>query len=281
MTTFIVTALSMIAFAANSLLCRMALGGGLIDPTSFTTIRILSGAIALIPISRYFAKREKASGSSGSWISGGTLFIYALTFSLAYVTLTTGTGALILVGAVQVSMIGFALKTGERLGFLQWTGLAVAIGGLVYLLLPGISAPDPIGALLMGIAGIAWGAYSLRGKSAHNPIAMTAGNFLRAAPITIVASIALLSTRHFEPAGIVLALSSGAITSGLGYVIWYVAMRRLATSHASIIQLSVPVLAAIAGIIFLSEQLSMRLIVAGILILGGIALQKVNFSKST
>ena len=208
----------------------------------------------------------------GSWGSGFALFAYAAAFSLAYVSLSAGMGALILFGSVQVTMLGAALTSGEHLKPAQWVGSVAAIGGLVYLVLPGISAPDPIGALLMCVSGIAWGVYSIRGKDISAPVAMSAGNFLRSAPFAIVASAVALSSVHLETSGILLALISGIVTSGMGYVLWYKVLRSLTTPQASIVQLSVPVLAAFGGVAFLSEQVSPRLIAASALILGGVAL---------
>ena len=266
------TTFTLIAFAANSLLCRMALGGHFIDPMSFTTIRLVSGALALITITRLAGESKTPQKKTGSWGSGFALFAYAAAFSLAYVSLSTGMGALILFGSVQVTMIGVALRSGEHLGPVQWIGLATAIGGFIYLMLPGISAPDPLGALLMLVSGIAWGIYSLRGKGVSAPVAMTAGNFTRSAPLAIIASAVAFSAVHMEPLGILLALISGVVTSGLGYVLWYKALRGLTTTQASIVQLMVPVLAAFGGVVFLSEQMSIRLIGASALILGGVAL---------
>jgi drug/metabolite transporter (DMT)-like permease len=181
-------------------------------------------------------------------------------------------GALILFGSVQVTMIGVALKSGENLGTMQWIGLAAAICGLIYLVMPGLSAPEPFGALLMCIAGIAWGVYSIRGKGISSPVTMTAGNFARSAPMAIIANVIAYSAIHLELHGIMLALLSGVVTSGLGYVLWYKALRGLTTTQASVVQLLVPVLAAFGGIAFLSEKLSARLIAASALILGGVAL---------
>jgi drug/metabolite transporter (DMT)-like permease len=272
MMVVLLTALTLVAFAANSLLCRMALGGNLIDPASFTALRLVSGALALAPISRMVAEAKEPQKTTGSWASGLALFAYAAAFSLAYVSLTTGTGALILFGAVQVTMIGAALKSGEHLGPVQWIGSLAAVGGLVYLVLPGISAPDPIGALLMCVAGIAWGVYSIRGKGVLAPVILTAVNFRRAAPWALVASAAAFSSLHLTPAGILLALTSGAITSGLGYVLWYRALAGLTTTQASVVQLVVPVLAAFGGVALLSEQVTVRLISASALILGGVGM---------
>jgi drug/metabolite transporter (DMT)-like permease len=276
MTVVIITTLTLIAFAANSLLCRMALGGHLIDPVSFTTVRLLSGALALILFSRLFGESKKLQNMNGSWGSGFALFAYAAAFSLAYVSLSTGMGALILFGSVQVTMIGAALKSGEKIGHAQWFGSTVAIVGLIYLVFPGISAPDPLGALLMCIAGIAWGIYSIRGKGVTTPVAMTTGNFTRSAPMVILASVIAYSKVQLEPLGILLALLSGVVTSGLGYVLWYKALRSLTTTQASVLQLIVPVIAAFGGVSFLSEQVSVRLIAGSTLILGGVAMAVVK-----
>jgi len=272
MTIVILTAFTLVAFAANSLLCRMALGEDMIDPVSFTTLRLISGALALILLSRLTREFKTQRETAGSWGSGFSLFVYAIAFSIAYVSLDTGMGALILFGSVQVTMIGIALKSGENLGAAQWIGFAAAVSGLMYLVMPGISAPEPLGALLMCIAGIAWGVYSIRGKGVSSPVTMTAGNFTRSAPMAIIASVSAYSAIHMEPFGIMLALISGILTSGLGYVLWYKALRGLTTTQASVVQLLVPVLAAFGGVAFLSEKLPARLIVASALILGGVIL---------
>jgi len=272
MITLILTGITLTAFAANSLLCRMALGGNLIDPVSFTSIRLVSGAIALALMSRLIRESTAPDEARGSWGSGFALFAYAVTFSLAYVSLNTGMGALILFGSVQVTMLVAALKSGERLGAAQWFGLAWAFGGLIYLVLPGISAPDPLGAVLMITAGVSWGVYSIRGKGSAAPVLMTAGNFARSAPMAIMASAIAFSAIYLEPVGIALALISGIVTSGLGYVLWYTALRSLSTTQASVAQLLAPPLAAFGGVAFLSEQVSFRLIAASTIILGGVAL---------
>jgi drug/metabolite transporter (DMT)-like permease len=272
MALFVLTAFTLLAFAANSLLCRLALGAGLIDPASFTTIRLLSGALALLPISQLMVRSAGTPKAKGSWGSGFALFAYAAAFSLAYVSLTTGMGALLLFGSVQVTMIGAALRSGERLRALQWVGSAAAVGGLVYLVLPGISSPDPLGALLMCLAGVAWGVYSIRGRGASAPVVVTSGNFLRSAPFALVASIVLMASFHLEPSGVILAVISGSVTSGLGYVLWYRTLKSLTTAQASVVQLVVPVLAALGGVIVLSEPVTLRLIAGSMLILGGVAL---------
>ena len=281
MNVIITTAFTLVAFAANSLLCRTALGGHLIDPVSFTTIRLVSGALALILIIRLSGDSNQPQQAKGSWGSGLALFAYAAAFSLAYVSLSTGMGALILFGSVQVTMISVALKSGEKLGPVQWMGLAAAIGGFIYLVMPGISAPDPLGALLMCISGIAWGVYSIRGKGVSAPVAMTAGNFTRSAPMAIIAAAIAFSSLHLEPFGVLLALVSGIITSGLGYVLWYKALRSLTTTQASAVQLMVPVIAAFGGVAFLSEQVSFRLILGSALILGGVALVVIKVQQKS
>ncbi len=268
--TILLTGLALIAFAANSLLGRLALENALIDPLSFTTLRLVSGSLVLLML----AKRLRGSQilTSGSWISALALFVYAAAFSLAYVSLAAGMGALILFGSVQGTMLGAAVRTGERLQLRQWIGAMLAMGGLIYLVSPGITAPDPTGALLMVGSGIAWGLYSIRGRGVDQPVVMTAGNFTRAAPLGIGVSIIACSAIDLQPLGMLLALISGGITSGLGYALWYRVLRTLTTAQASILQLLVPVLAASGGVILLTEPVSLRLIGAGVLILGGVTL---------
>ena len=270
--TLLLTVLTLISFAANSLLCRMALQGQLIDPVSFTAIRLVSGALALNLISRLVEESKGPQEKSGSWMSSFALFAYAIAFSLAYVSLSAGMGALILFGAVQVTMIGVSLYAGEKLRLVQWIGFVLAMSGLFYLVAPGLAAPDPLGALLMFVAGISWGVYSLRGKGVSTPVAMTAANFAAATPWAILASLLALSSAKWQLQGVLLAIISGVLTSGLGYVLWYRALRGLTRTQASIVQLLVPVLAGFGGILFLAEQLSFRLIAASTFILGGVAL---------
>jgi drug/metabolite transporter (DMT)-like permease len=269
MRVFILTLLAMIAFAGNSLLCRLALKRTTIDAVSFTFIRILSGAIALWLI---VITRKITSQKAGSWASALALFAYAAAFSFAYLSLSAGTGALLLFGAVQATMILWGLWKGERLRTRQWFGLALAVAGLVALLSPGLSAPPINGALLMLCAGIAWGFYSLRGKDAGNPVITTAGNFLRAVAFASVLSIAMLPWIKLDHAGVGYAILSGAIASGVGYVIWYSALPGLKAASAATVQLSVPVLAATGGILFLGESITLRFLLASIAVLGGIAL---------
>ena len=269
MRVVILTLLAMVAFASNSLLCRLALRQTPIDAASFTLIRLLSGVIALWLI---VITRKAGRITAGNWSSALALFVYAAAFSFAYITLPAGTGALLLFGTVQATMIFWGFRKGERLTARQWFGLAIAIGGLVALVFPGLSAPPIGGTLLMTGAGIAWGIYSLRGKDGGDPTSVTAGNFWRSAVFAAVLSMALLRWTNLDPAGIRYAIVSGAIASGVGYVIWYCALPGLKATTAATVQLSVPMLAAIGGTLFLSESITLRLLVASLLILGGIAL---------
>ena len=263
------TALAMLAFAGNSLLCRVAFVRTGIDAASFTSIRLLSGAIVLWLI---VALKQQKIDAAGSWYSALALFAYAACFSFAYVSLTAATGALLLFGAVQTTMIGFGLWNGERLQGRQLAGLMLAVGGLLGLLLPGLSAPPlPAAALMLG-AGVAWGVYSLRAKGAADPTRTTAGNFMRAVPFAAALSVIMLGRLSLDGAGILLAVASGGLASGVGYAIWYTALRGLNATSAATVQLSVPVIAAFGGIAFLGEAMSLRLLITSIAILGGIAL---------
>lgn len=263
------TFLAMIAFAANSILCRMALADSGMDAASFTAIRLVSGALVLWALV-HLSPTKKTGG--GDWWSALALFTYAAGFSYAYISLPTATGALLLFGAVQATMIGYGLYRGERLSTRQIFGLVVAISGLVGLLLPGLSSPPLTGAVLMLAAGIAWGIYSLRGKNAGDPSGVTAGNFLRAAPFAILLALVLIKNISIDTAGFLYAVASGALASGLGYSIWYAVLPSLKATNAATVQLSVPVIAAIGGILFLGESLSLRLAIASVAILGGMAL---------
>ncbi len=268
----LVTLVAMLAFAGNSLLCRVALRDTAIDPASFTTLRIVSGALVLWLIVRARAGPRPQAGTAGNWVSACALFVYAAAFSYAYVSLATGTGALLLFGAVQATMIGVGLWRGERLGSAQTAGLVLACAGLVGLLLPGLSSPPLLGAMLMLASGVAWGIYSLRGKGAGDPTRITAGNFVRATVPAIVLSLATLPLARLDLAGSVYAIASGALTSGIGYAIWYAALRHLRATTASTVQLSVPVIAALGGSLLLAEPLTARLLWASAAVLGGIAL---------
>ncbi|MEP6821588.1 MAG: DMT family transporter [Chthoniobacterales bacterium] len=264
------TTLAMIAFAGNSLLCRLALKQTEIDAPSFTFIRIISGAIMLWLIVR---ARRAAPNNAGSWTSALALFVYAAAFSFAYISLSAGTGALLLFGAVQATMILWGLHKGERLHGWQILGLFMALAGLVALVFPGLSAPPLGGSLLMLGAGFAWGVYSLRGKAAAgDPVNATAGNFLRAVPFAAMLSLAVFPWAHVDRAGTVYAILSGAIASALGYAIWYTALPALPAAIAAAVQLSVPIIAAAGGIIFLRETLTPRLVLAACAVLGGIVL---------
>ncbi|MEM5385806.1 DMT family transporter [Paraburkholderia phymatum] len=265
----LLTIVAMFAFAGNSLLCRVALKGTSIDPATFTTVRIVSAAVALWIILR---TRRVSLPVGGNWISAFALIAYAVAFSFAYVSLAAGTGALLLFGAVQATMIGYALVRGEHLRALQWIGVACALAGLVGLVLPGLSAPAPLASLLMLCAGVAWGVYSLRGKGAADPIATTAGNFMRAAPFAVAVSASTFMHTSIDAMGLFFAALSGALTSGVGYVIWYAALKELRAATAATVQLSVPLLASIGGIALLGEPLTARLALSSIAILGGIAL---------
>jgi drug/metabolite transporter (DMT)-like permease len=268
--TAVLTAATLIAFASNSLLCRMALGSATIDAASFSTIRILAGACSLLLVTA--STRRGVPRVGGSWLSATVLFVYAIPFSYAYGLLTTGTGALILFGSVQVTMMIAAVAGGERPHVRQWVGLFLAIAGLVYLVLPGLTAPSPVGAVLMTVAGVAWGVYSIGGRGAADPLALNAGNFVRAIPMTLVVSLVAMRFRHLEVSGILLAVVSGAVTSGLGYVVWYAALGRLSATRASLVQLLVPVLATAGGLLVLGEPLSIRLVLSAAIVIGGIAL---------
>lgn len=281
------TLLTLLAFAANSVLCRLALKQDLIDPIAFTQIRLLSGALVLVP----FLLRRDAffnalpdgkpvatfPGSAlilpirpTDWRPALALFVYAITFSLAYVALDAGTGALILFAMVQTSMIGLGIIAGARPGALEWTGLVFAFAGLVYLFAPGLAAPPAAGAALMAVAGIAWGIYSRLGSQEADPVASTARNFVLTVPLALLLFFAGPSWGTAAPAGIALAVASGAVASGLGYVIWYSALKGLPNMTASVVQLAVPIIAAVGGVLLISETVTLRLVISTVLILGGI-----------
>lgn len=260
----------MVAFAANSVLCRMALGAGLIDAASFSSIRLVSGTLCLLLIVAFRPVRWRPV--KPNWIAVVALCAYMLCFSFAYRSLSAGTGALLLFGCVQLTMIGTAIFRGERLPALGWLGLAIAIGGLVYLLLPGVEAPDPGYSALMAIAGVAWGVYSLLGVHGTDPTSATANNFLYATPIALVVSVVDLSNFYLTWQGAWLAIGSGAIASGMGYAIWYAVLKRIQTTTAAILQLSVPALATLGGVLLLAEPLTLRILFATALTIGGIAL---------
>jgi drug/metabolite transporter (DMT)-like permease len=277
------TVAALVGFAANSLLCRMALGPRLVDAATFTSIRVVSGALALLILVRVAAapssRNATPAGGAGSWGSAAALFAYAAAFSFAYLRIGAGAGALLLFGAVQATMLAWALRGGERLRWPEWAGLLAAVAGLAALVRPGLSAPDPAGAALMIAAGVAWGAYSLRGRGARAPLIATASNFARAVPLALALSLACVASMHVSPRGALLAAASGALTSGVGYSLWYAALGGLTATQAAIVQLSVPVLAAAGGVALLGEALTPRLSACGVVILGGVALAVVGRQK--
>jgi drug/metabolite transporter (DMT)-like permease len=261
------TVFALLAFAANSILCRMALRAATIDPLTFTSIRIVSGAITLALLLQF---RTKRVGMGGSWISALQLIGYAATFSVAYTALTAGTGALLLFGAVQIVMIAAGYRAGERINRAVAIGWLAAIGGIIALTLPSVSSPPPLASFLMLLAGIAWGLYSLRGRRSSEPIADTAGNFLRAVPFALILNALMFSKAFYTSRGVLLAVLSGALASGLGYAAWYTALPRMKSMTAANLQLCVPVIAALFGAFLFKEAITTRLIVASIFVLGGV-----------
>ena len=262
----------MVAFAANSLLCREALASGEISAGSFTLIRLVSGAIILFLLSTTRSLRKHSAFQlGGSWLSASALFVYAAGFSYAYLSLGAATGALILFGAVQLTMVLSGLLRGERFSALQWLGMLLAVSGLCWYLLPGAEAPSFSGAVLMLLSGIAWGLYSLWGRGAQSPLAETAGNFLRAVPFGIVLIFFTAQGEYFSSQGVLLAIASGALASGLGYALWYAVLPSLKAMSAAMVQLSVPVIAAFGGLLFLQEPLTLSFALVSLLVLGGIA----------
>jgi len=270
------TMLTMVAFAGNSVLCRKALGAGEIDAASFATMRIASGGLVLA-ILLYLRRRKPAPVN---WRTVAGLFAYVAFFSFAYITLSTGTGALILFGAVQLTMFIVALRAGEHFSGVSWAGLIVAFGGLIYLVSPGLTAPDPVGAALMAVAGIAWGAYSLLGRGAGDPLAATASNFIFCIPLVVLVNIVFLDDLHLTTRGVLLATVSGGITSGIGYAIWYEALKGLTAMQAATVQLSVPAIAAIGGVLLMAETVTLRLVIASLATLGGVWIVLVQRARS-
>lgn len=266
------TSFALVAFAFNSILCRMALRGGEADAAGFTAVRLASGAVALIVISYFFGKGRGGNTRRGNWLSAFFLFAYATCFSFAYLGLTAAAGALILFSSVQFTMISVALFRGERPGGLEWVGLLIALGGLVYLVLPGLAAPPLFAFLLMAAAGVAWGIYTLRGRGSSDPLGDTTGNFIRSVPMIALAAIPFRSQLHLSPRGTILAILSGAIASGVGYTVWYFALKHHSSTRAAVLQLSVPMIAAFGAVLLLSEPMTTRLLIAAGLILGGIGL---------
>ena len=275
MKVFFFTGFALSAFAFNSILCRLALGADTIDAASFTTVRLVSGAFALFVISVIFAKKETKTievVKRGNWLSAFFLFAYAICFSFAYTNLTTGTGALILFGSVQATMIFAAIFAGERPKIIELVGLIIALGGLIYLVFPGLSSPPLRSSALMAFAGIAWGFYTLCGRGSKNPLGDTTGNFLCSVPMVVIAALPFLFQIHLSQKGFALAVASGAVASGIGYSVWYRALKFHTATRAAILQLSVPILAAFGGVIFMAETVSFRLITATLLIVGGITI---------
>ena len=272
------TAFALIAFASNSVLNRLALGGNMIDAASYIGIRLVSGALTLWLINgiskRDFSLIRTAfiGASASRFLPAFYLFTYGVAFSFAYRSLNSGMGAFILFGTVQTTMLSMAILRGERPHISEWLGLMVAIGGLVYLVLPGLSAPDPLGALLMIMAGVAWGFYTLKGRGVKDPLETTALNFILSVPMVLMLIVFTFQKMHLSTEGVAYAIVSGALTSGVGYAIWYAALKGLKTTQAALLQLLVPIIAALGGIIFLSENITSRLIVAGLLIITGVVL---------
>lgn len=271
MKLFFYTTFALVAFALNSIICRMALGRNEIDAASFTAIRLVSGAVTLAAVVLLFS-RTRSIGTPGHWLSAFFLFAYAICFSFAYLDLTTGTGALILFGSVQLTMIATALVKGERPRPLEWLGLLIALGGLLYLVFPGLASPPLVSSALMAAAGAAWGFYTLRGRGSTDPLAETTGNFVRSVPMVLLAGLPFLSQIHLSTRGILLAVLSGAVASGIGYTVWYAALKHHTSTRAAVLQLAVPIIAASGGILLLSETATVRLLIAATLILGGIFL---------
>ena len=265
----LLTSLALLAFAANSVICRAALGGHFIDPAGFTLIRLSTGAATL---QVFRAGWRRAPRTRFDLLQPAMLFLYATTFSFAYLSLGAGTGALILFASVQATMILAAFRSGERFRFLEGTGLVLALGGLACLVAPGLTAPSPVGAVLMASAGVTWGVYSLRGRGSVDALGDTLRNFILATPLSLLVAGVAFRSVHLSSPGVALAAASGAIMSGLGYVAWFAALRGLPAIRAAIVQLAVPALAAAGGVAFLSERLSLRLVLAAVLILGGVGL---------
>jgi drug/metabolite transporter (DMT)-like permease len=263
------TVFALCAFAANSVLNRLALGSHLIDPTSYITIRLLSGAVALWLLNSISKHKLSLPRPLSLW-PAFYLFLYGITFSFAYQSLSSGMGAFILFGTVQTTMLSTVFLKGERPHWAEWLGLAVALAGLAYLLFPGLSAPNLLGALLMITAGVAWAFYTLKGKGVEDPLQTTALNFVLAVPMVLIANLFSFSTSYFSSEGVLYAVISGSLSSGVGYAVWYAALRGLTNTRAALLQLCVPIIAALGGVVFLSETITTRLVWAGLLIVSGI-----------
>lgn len=264
----LLTILAMSAFAANSLLCRVALGPALIDPAAFSMVRIITGAFSLLCI--LLLRGRTDAKPTADWRSAAALFFYITLFSFAYRTISAGIGALILFGATQVTMFGVALRVGERYSVLSWCGFVLAVSGLVYLASPGATSPNLIGVALMCVAGVSWGSYSILGRNGADPLGNTARNFIYCIPAALLVGILFRDGLHYTAQGLAYATISGAVSSGIGYVIWYAALRDLNITQAATVQLSVPVLAAFGGMIFLAEPMTERLLIASAATLSGV-----------
>jgi len=267
------TIFALVAFAANSVLCRLALGDNAIDAASFTIIRLFSGIVILFVLIKLTKKQkiiEKNTQSTGSWLAASMLFIYAVTFSFGYISLDTGTGALILFGAVQITMILINVISGNKLHLSEWFGLTIAFTGFVYLIIPNLTTPSLDGFILMSISGVAWAFYTLIGRGSNNPLSDTTYNFMRTTPFILALLVFTLNNMQITPMGILLAILSGAIASGVGYFVWYIALTGLSVTQAAVVQLFVPIIAAMGGVIFTSELITLRLIESSTLVLGGI-----------
>jgi drug/metabolite transporter (DMT)-like permease len=271
--TFVLTAVAMLAFAANSLLAREALGGFSIEAAGYTAVRIMSGALVLYALLRRggLSRDDARPVLPGDWWAAAALFVYAIAFSAAYLSLGAATGALILFSSVQASMLAWGLAKGDRPSGREVIGFAVAFAAFVYLILPGVGRPDLAGSLLMIASGVAWAVYTLRGRGSRDPLGETAGNFVRASAFCLPLVGFALIYETASITGIALALASGIVASGLGYSIWYKALRGLSTFQAALIQLSVPVIAALGAILFLDERLTLHFVVAATCVIGGIA----------
>ena len=271
------TVFALFAFAANSVFCRLALGDEAIDATSFTSVRLFSGIIILFILMQFTSHVSKPQSSlkanaKGSWLAAIMLFTYAVTFSFGYISLDTGTGALILFGAVQITMILFNVISGSRLHYSEWLGLTCAFIGFVYLILPSITTPSLTGFILMSVSGMAWAFYTLLGRKSKNALSDTAFNFLRTSPFILILVLLSFNNLHISSNGFLLAVLSGAIASGIGYFVWYIALSGLSVTQAAVLQLFVPIIAALGGVVFTSESITLRLIESSILVLGGILL---------
>lgn len=268
----VLTAIAMLAFAANSVLARLAFATANAEPLSYTGIRLASGALVLAAL--LFLRRQPGSSLAlgGNWAGAAALFGYALAFSIAYILLGAGTGALILFASVQIGILGWAVYRGDRPGALEWLGLAIALAAFAYLVSPGLVAPHPLGTLLMVGSGFCWAAYTLLGRGSKSPLVDTAGNFIRCLPVAVAIILAGLLLRPVDPSAAAYAAASGALASGLGYAAWYAVLPSLARAQAAIVQLTVPAIAAAGGVLLIAEPLTIRLVIASIGILGGVAL---------